>query len=396
MEGILEYLLFFSILALILAILIIVKDSRINYFFTLTITLVILFFIVNPELVITGAKKGAILFFNSVFPTLFPFLVCIEFLMAYDGISIYSKLFGKILCFPLNLPSKCSLPIIISFICGYPLGAKSSVTLYETGAIKENTLKRLLNIATNASPLFIVGSVATTMLHSPGLGLILLIANYLSILFMSFILPKSTDNETSYNVSSIPNNSYKKNFGEILKEALDNSLKTSLSVGSFIIIFSIILNLLNTNSLFNNFLKFICTSIPILDLNTLKGIILGSIEITNGCYLISLSSINPIIKYSIISFLCSFSGLSIICQVYSFTYKVKNTSIIKYSINKFIQGIISFIITYVVLTFVPMDLSTFSSFSLPINNFAIPSIVLLSLTLLSMAILYLKSLFHSS
>lgn len=391
-----EYLLFFSILALILAILITVKDSKTNYFFTLTITLVILFFIVNPELVITGAKKGAILFFNSVFPTLFPFLVCIEFLMAYDGISIYSKLFGKILCFPLSLPSKCSLPIIISFICGYPLGAKSSVTLYETGAIKETTLKRLLNIATNASPLFIVGSVATTMLHSPHLGLILLIANYLSILFMSFILPKSTDNENTYTISPAPHNRYKKNFGEILKEALDNSLKTSLSVGSFIIIFSIILNLLNTNSLFNNSLKFICTLIPILDLNTCKGIVLGSIEITNGCYLISLSNISPIIKYSIISFLCSFSGLSIICQVYSFTYKVKNISIIKYSINKFIQGIISFIITYVVLTFVPIDLSTFSSIALPINNFAIPSIVLLSLTLLSMAILYLKSLFHSS
>lgn len=391
-----EYLLFFSILTLIFAILIIIKDSKINYFFTLTITLVILFFIVNPELVIIGAKKGAILFFNSVFPTLFPFLVCIEFLMAYDGISIYSKLFGKILCFPLKLPSKCSLPIIISFICGYPLGAKSSITLYETGAIKENTLERLLNIATNASPLFIVGSIATTMLHSPRLGLILLIANYLSVLFMSFILPRTKDDEKTYNTPKTNTNSSKRNFGEILKEALDNSLKTSLSVGSFIIIFSIILNLLNTNSLFNNLLKFICSLIPVIDFNTLKGLILGSIEITNGCYLISLSNINPLIKYSIISFLCSFSGLSIICQVYSFTYKAKNISILKYSLNKFIQGIISFIITYVVLKFVPMDLSTFSSFTLPINSFAIPSIVLLSLTLLSIALLYFKSLFHSS
>ena len=99
-------------------------------------------------------------------------------LICYDGIELYSKLIGPIICTPLRLSKQCSLPLIISFLCGYPLGAKYSTDLYEKGFICEEEYIRLLNIASNVSPLFLLGSVATAMFNNSYVGYIMLIGSY--------------------------------------------------------------------------------------------------------------------------------------------------------------------------------------------------------------------------
>ena len=77
----------------------------------------------------------------------------------------------------------------------------------------------------------------------------------------------------------------------------------------------------------------------------------GLFEITNGTRLIYLNT-NFSFPFTIalISFMLSFSGFSIIFQVYSCIYKakIKLLYIVK---NKFIQGIISGIITYFLINF---------------------------------------------
>lgn len=73
---------------------------------------------------------------------------------------------------------------------------------------------------------------------------------------------------------------------------------------------------------------------------------------TNGCYLISTSSIDISKKLISISFLLAFSGFSIISQVYSFTYK-HGINIKRYIKIKFMQGLIASI-TCIVLYRIPI------------------------------------------
>ena len=96
------------------------------------------------------------------------------------------------ICKPLGLSKNCSFPLAASFICGYPLGAKYSSDIYELGYIHKNEYERLLNIASNAGPIFILGSVAASMLYDVKLGYILLIANYLSIIIVGFLTKKTS------------------------------------------------------------------------------------------------------------------------------------------------------------------------------------------------------------
>lgn len=113
-------------------------------------------------------------------------MIC-NLLISYDGITVYSKILGPLLCKPLGLSKSCSFPLAASFLCGYPLGAKYCTDIYELGYIDRKEYIRLLNVASNCGPLFIVGSVALAMLGNVKLGYILLIANYLSLIIIGFI-----------------------------------------------------------------------------------------------------------------------------------------------------------------------------------------------------------------
>ena len=352
------------LLIIILSIILIklLKLSK-NQIVTIFITLFIILFIINLNTCMQSTFTGLNLVIKAILPTIFPFSVICNLIIHYDGISFYSNILGPIICKPLKLSNCSSFPIVASLLCGYPLGCKYCCDLYELGYISKEEYLRLLNIASNASPIFLIGSVGAAMLGNIKYGFILLLGNYLAPLIIGFFTKKNThefNNSNEYPLKT--DGSY--NFGIIIKTSIENAINTTLQVGAFVIIFSIIIGIIKNNSLiniiFNNVEKLLSLS-P----NSLYGIFLGSIEYTNGCKILTSISSSIIFKLSAISFICSFSGLSIIGQISSFTGKF-NVSLKKYSFIKFIQGIISFIITFI---FSSIFISTETTSSIYIHSY---------------------------
>ncbi|MGG7176026.1 sporulation integral membrane protein YlbJ [Clostridium paraputrificum] len=381
---------FFLWLLIILLIQILFKLINItkNQIICFFISLLIILFAVNLKVSMAAAIEGANLWFKAMLPTLFPFLVICNLLISYDGISIYSKLLGPLLCRPLGLSKNCSFPLAASFLCGYPLGAKYCSDIYDLGYIDRKEYIRLLNIASNCGPLFIIGSVSAAMLGNIKFGYLLLIPNYLSLIIIGFITKgkKTLSKPTSF-IPPTPN----KNFGQAFKDAIENALTTTISVGGFIIIFSVVIGIIKNNApisiIFNNIESYIN-----LPKDSLYAFFLGSIEITNGCNILATSSLTIPLKLSIISFLCSFSGLSIIAQVSSFTSK-HHVPIIKYILLKFFQGIISFLITLGISNFFLGSITTSTSntlASLDPYMYFIPIVILLILAFIEFV---MKNLF---
>ena len=181
------------------------------------------------------------------------------------------------------------------------------------------------------------------MLGNVKFGYLLLIANYISLILIGLFTRKNKEisNNNSSNLSSP-----KINFGQAFKNAIDNAISTTIQVGGFIVIFSVIIGIIKNNAnisiIFNNLESFL--SLP---KDSIYALFLGSIEITNGCNIIANSTLTIPLKLSIISFLCSFSGLSIIAQVSSFISK-HNVPMFRYTLLKLVQGTLSFIITFIV------------------------------------------------
>ena len=360
------YSIIFLLIIIFLLLLLLFKlfNGNRNYFMCILITFFIFLFVSNLRDCIDAALVGVSLVIKTIVPTIFPFSVICNLLISYDGVWLYSKILGPIFCKPLKLSKQSSFPIVASILSGYPLGCKYCCDLYSLGYINRDEFERLLNIASNASPMFLIGSIGATMLGDIKLGFILLISNYLSPIIVGILTIKNS--KTLSNMKEIKSNSININFGTSLKYALDNGVNTTLQVGSFVVLFSIIISIIKNNAyvsiIFSNIEAFFN-----LPQYSLYGIFLGSIEFTNGCKLITTLPLTMPFKLAIISFICSFSGLSVIAQISSFISKY-NVSIIKYSLYKLLQGIISFIMTFIISSIFIFKYTTYTSTFVSINN----------------------------
>ncbi|MDD7793756.1 sporulation integral membrane protein YlbJ [Clostridium sp. 'White wine YQ'] len=338
------YILYGLIIILTTSLIIQIK-GKITIMPTVLLSILIIYFLLNPKLCIDASLKGAELFVQAVLPTVLPFMVLCNLLIAYGGISVYSKLFGRFLCTPFKLSKNCSFPIIASIICGNPIGAKYSSELYEKGHVQFDEYVRLISIASNTGPLFLIGSVGSVMLQNKTYGYILLLGNYISMILIAFIT--RTKNISSYKKNDSKIN-ITANFGTIFKNSLENAIMSTLNISGYIIIFSVIISIVSNSYFFNTSLNSIASLFGI-PYEIMKGTVLGMIEITNGCKIISTSSLSINMKLCIISFLTSFCGFSVLAQISSFCSH-HGVKLKKYFMYKLLQGSFATIITYVFLT----------------------------------------------
>ncbi len=372
------------------------KTLKINLLITIVCSLIILQMILQPNVCIGYTISGAKLFFYAVFPSLFSFLVVINIIINYNGIEIYSKLLGNIVCKPLKLPKESTFALLVSVLCGYPLGARYTCDLYERNAIDIDTCERLLNIASNASPLFVVGTVGASMMSSPKIGYILLLSNFLSCIFMGFIIPskKSFYKIKVKHVNSSKHSTESTNIGIIFKNSIEDAIKNSLNIGGFIVVFSVITGIIKDNVIFHIVLSKFSLIIGVSS-DFLQGLILGMLEVTNGCNLISSSDLSLYVKLPILSFLIAFSGLSIMSQVYSYTYKY-NVSLKKYMIRKFIQSIVSSILSIILYYTFLHNSSIFTFYNPSIYNTSNLYFLVLLVLLIPTLLVNIVKLFHIS
>ena len=135
--------------------------------------------------------------------------------------------------------------------------------------------------------------------------------------------------------------------GEILGDSIKNAISTILTIGGFVVLFSVIISIIETSGI----LEILCNTlyqigIPI---EFSKSLFSGLLELTNGIKLCStFFSTNPTICILLISFLLGFGGISIMLQVYSIIAK-EEISIKPYFYGKFLQGIFSVFITWILL-----------------------------------------------
>ncbi|SFU36902.1 sporulation integral membrane protein YlbJ [Clostridium sp. DSM 8431] len=384
-------------LFIIILTILLIKQLKINsnYIICFFLTLLIIFFVLDINNSITASIEGCKLWFYSILPTIFPFLVICNLLISYNGIDLYSKILGPILCKPLGLSKASAFPITASILCGYPLGAKYCSDIYKENFISREEYLRLLNIATNCGPLFIIGPVAISMLGNIKFAYILLISNYIAPLIIGFLIRKNA--KPLYLEKAISFHSSNVDFGTKFKTSINDAVKTSITIGAFIVIFSVIISIIKNNT----YISIVFYKLELLlnlEKNSLYSLFLGSIEITNGCSLISKSYLALPLKLSIISFLCSFSGICIIAQVSSFISEHK-VSLLNYSLLKFIQGILSFIITFILSKLTLTSLETSSIVSSTTSNFSIYYYIVPTILILFMYLIlkiFNKLLFHIS
>lgn len=305
---------------------------------------------------LSAAKKGLILWANSVVPSLFPFFVATE-LLSHTNFTYYlGKVLNKFMRPVFNVRGEGCFAFIMGIISGYPIGAKIAANFRKNNICSKEECERLLSFTNNSGPLFIVGSVGISMFGNSTIGFLLLISHILAsitvgVIFRFWKYNNETDNlNYSVNSNNIEDISLS-NLGGIIGNSITSSINTILLIGGFIVLFSVIISILkNSNVLFllSEILEPIFNVLHIPN-EFCFGFISGILELTNGLNIIC-NIPNKEISINVIfaSFLLGLGGFSVLLQVWS-TISKTDLSIKPYCIGKLLHAFISCFYTFILM-----------------------------------------------
>lgn len=139
-----------------------------------------------PSLSVQGAADGLRLWFDVVLPTLAPFMICTQAIVAMGGMGLLMKPFYPLLHFLFGLSVPGSYVLLCGLLCGYPLGARLCADFLRDGNISREEGKYLFAICNHPSPMFLMGYVRGQLpvKVSP---VLLLVCLYLPVLPLSWI-----------------------------------------------------------------------------------------------------------------------------------------------------------------------------------------------------------------
>lgn len=113
------------------------------------------------------AVKDSILYCLTVLtPSLFPFMVLTGFGADSSAGLALGKLLGPLFRRVFRLPPVCAAPILMSFIGGYPAGARGASLLLEQGKVTEEQAGRMMLFCVNPGVAFVVTFLGGAVLHS--------------------------------------------------------------------------------------------------------------------------------------------------------------------------------------------------------------------------------------
>ncbi|HHX18401.1 MAG TPA: sporulation integral membrane protein YlbJ [Clostridium sp.] len=346
--------------------------------------LFILLLIIFPNTAVESAKEGLDLWFKTVFPSLFPFLVASDILNKTGIIKSLGILLEPIMRPLFNLPGCASFTLLMGLTCGAPVGAKLTSSLRKEKLLTKVESERLLAFTNNLGPLFITGAVAVGMFKMPSIGVLLLACHILASLTVGLLFrfygknpkyKKENHREKNHNKNFI--RKFKTEFrktlndsisspAKILGDSIQNSLGTMLTVGGFITLFSVIINIL----IETGFISYISNVIFTIFISTginkeiITALLSGFFEITTGTHLASEANSSFIQQLISVSLIMGWAGISVHFQIYSMISKT-DINMKPYLFGKLLQGIFAAIYTFIGVKFINL----YPSLSLPVFNF---------------------------
>lgn len=279
-----------------------------------------------PQNCIESARDGLMLWLLTVLPALLPFMAASFVLMETGVVRFLSSLLMPLTRFLFHAPGESAFVFIASAMSGYPVGARLTGELYQKGRINQAQAQHIVLFTSVSGPVFLTGAVGTGMLLAPSAGAHLLTAHYASALLVGILFgllgrrqPFEKARNTRWRDMTAQ---FKKDvhdcppMGHILSSGVEKSLRTLLQIGGFIILFSVVLEILEITGVMGALTWLYTPAAQLAGLNASESgaLIAGGIEMTNGCARAAALDASLHIKLTLVSGIVAFGGLCIHMQ----------------------------------------------------------------------------------
>ncbi len=303
----------------------------------LCIFLFILLFL-DSEIASEQMRRGMRICFDTLVPSLFPFMVISELLVRSGACEPVSRLMRRPMEGLFGVSGECASALLLGIVCGFPVGAKAAASLYSRGDISKKDCEHLLSFCNFPSAPFVIFAVGEGMFGSRDIGILL----YCIVLFsgllygMLFRLKGRKSDNTKASEADLSN----ENTLSLFSSSVVSAAASVISVCAFVTFFTCIVGCIS--SLFGA-----GSSSP------LRALLFSFFELTSGCA--ACTSIDePRLALIFAAAAGGWSGLSVFLQIYSLTRTDGEAlSLVPYIRSKAFCAIICASVTAIITYLIP-------------------------------------------
>lgn len=291
-----------------------------------------------PKEVFHASVRGLETWWNIVFPALLPFFIVSNLMMSFGIVHFLGVLLEPLMKPIFNIPGNGAFVMAMGYTSGFPIGTVLTVDLRKNKLCTRNEGERLMSFTNNASPLFMFGAVAIGMFHNPQLGAIIAVSHYCANLCLGLLLRFHGYHDPEQRTYQVDNShllsrsiyamleAQRKDgrpLGQQLGDAIKKSVHTLSSIGGFIILFSVVLEVLFRLGIIPVISNLFGTMLEAFSLNRelSQALAAGLFEVTLGSKFASEVSAPLYQQLIAVSLVLGWSGLSVHAQIASFTAK---------------------------------------------------------------------------
>lgn len=287
--------------------------------------------------------RGLSIWWDVLFPSLFPFLVLSELLLGFGIVHFLGTLLNPLMRPLFRVPGSGGFVFAVSCASGYPTGAKLTAQLWEQKLVTREEGERLVAFTTSSDPIFMIGAVSVGFFHNVAIAPILVTSHY-GAAFLVGLLMRFHGGSVKDQPSIIDSPSASKEvhrnrliraiyamhearkadgraFGELLRQAISSSLRLIIIVGGLVVFFSVMMELLVHTGWLGGLYAIteqllLYTGFPPALSHSLVG---GLFEVTLGAKEAGGAGISiPLVyKAAAAAFVLSWGGLSVHAQIMS-------------------------------------------------------------------------------
>ncbi len=298
-----------------------------------------------PQESVGAAKSGVQICADVIVPSLFPFFVLSSMAVRLGLADKLGRLLEPVMRPLFNVGGAASTAFVLGFIGGYPVGAKTVISLYENGSCTKSEAERLLSFCNNSGPAFILGVVGAGIFSSSLVGLLLYLSHTAASVCIGVLFRKWGGK--SANVRAKPQAAKSEKFPAAFTGSVASAFRSSLNICGFVIFFTVFIKLLFTAGVMPFLSDVIGAVFSPLGFDDIwaERLLTGIIEISSGVWSLKGAAGELQSSMALAAFMLGWAGLSVHCQVLSFI-SGSGLSAKTYIIGKFLHGILAAVFTY--------------------------------------------------
>ena len=311
----------------------------------------------NPQSALEAARNGLELCGNVIIPSLFPFFVLSSLVVDLGLAGYLGRLLEKLMRPLFRVNGACASALALGFIGGYPVGARTAISLYQNGMCSRTEAQRLLAFCNNSGPAFILGVVGAGVFASSRVGVLLCLAHALASVCVGVLFrfyPGDGKGRRGVGAPAAPRFQARR-FTAVFTGAVKNSFLFTLNICAFVIFFTVVLQMLVTTGVLPGIARLLGLLLSPLGLTEewARRLLTGLVEISSGVWTLTGEGTFSG-RLTMAAFLLGWAGLSVHCQVLSFLGD-SGLSAKTYLAGKLLHGGLSALFVALLVRFLPLE-----------------------------------------